>query len=59
MGLNFFNELADLWLKYIQFETDSGDPLKVGDIYNRAKMTLEPNAADEFITKHTELRLKA
>lgn len=50
LTLNFGKVRSDVWLLYIRFERDFGDPKNVGRLYQNAMAALNPNLLDEFST---------
>lgn len=42
-----------VWINYLQFERDHGEPKSMTGIYERAKQTLDTNLVDNFISEHT------
>lgn len=48
LTMNFGKIRADVWLRYIRFERDVGDPKNVGRLYQTALAALNPDLLDEF-----------
>lgn len=51
--------LIEIWLRFIRFELERGDPTRVGNLHHRAKMTLDRTLSDEFLVQYTLLQLQA
>ena len=45
----------DVWLDYLKFERDHGDPKRLSNLNQRAKSSLESSLVDEFITQYAML----
>ena len=56
--LSLFGVYTEVWLRYIRFELDHGDASKVANLHYRAKLTLEPVLAEQFLTQYTLLQLQ-
>lgn len=54
--LQFGQNNVRVWLDYIIFEMNHGDPKKIGEIHRRAVKTLEPALTDSFISEYTLLK---
>lgn len=48
LTMNFGKIRTDVWLRYIRFERDVGDPKNVGRLYQTALAALNPDLLDEF-----------
>ena len=48
---------VEMWLRYIRFELDHGDANRVGNLHYRAKLALDSQLADEFLTQYTLMQL--
>lgn len=46
----FGEEKTEVWMDYVKFELDLGDPTNVSKIYNQAKTTLNENLVSIFTT---------
>lgn len=50
--IDFGKNRTDVWIEYIKFERDHGDPKQMALLAERAKNTLLPLFVDNFITEH-------
>lgn len=48
----------DVWFRYIRFELDHGEALRVGRIHNRAKSMLDASLVEKFLTQCLLLKLQ-
>ena len=48
--------IADLWMNFIKFELQSGDPLKAGELHWRATKCLDSENAEEFSRRYALLQ---
>lgn len=39
---------TDVWVRYMRFERDTGDPLNVSKLHQRAQMSLKAHLKDDF-----------
>ncbi|XP_055913455.1 U3 small nucleolar RNA-associated protein 6 homolog [Eupeodes corollae] len=56
---DFGKTRTDVWIDYIKFERDQGEPKRVSSLCERAKITLMPLFVDNFITEHCLLTVGA
>uniref|UniRef100_A0A1B0GGJ7 U3 small nucleolar RNA-associated protein 6 homolog C-terminal domain-containing protein n=1 Tax=Glossina morsitans morsitans TaxID=37546 RepID=A0A1B0GGJ7_GLOMM len=47
---------SQVWIDYIKFERDQGDPKNMAHLYERAKSTLDKQLVDNFMTEFTLLK---
>ncbi|KAL5274361.1 UTP6 family protein [Megaselia abdita] len=53
----FFGKTSiKLWMDFIKFEQENGDPSKIGLLYERAKDTLDQEFVDDFIGSYSLLK---
>ncbi|KAF7402853.1 hypothetical protein HZH66_005120 [Vespula vulgaris] len=55
-ALQFGKNNSKVWLDYIIFEMNHGDPKKVGEIHRRAVKTLEAALTDTFISEYALIK---
>jgi U3 small nucleolar RNA-associated protein 6 len=49
----FGKDRIDVWVDYMKFEQNFGEPKKCTAIYERARSTLNVNLVDNFVTAHS------
>jgi len=57
--LLFGQNNIDIWFRYIRFELDHGEALRVGRIHNRAESILDASLVDQFSTQCLLLKIQA
>ncbi|KAI9563663.1 hypothetical protein GHT06_011127 [Daphnia sinensis] len=57
--MQFGQKNKEIWLRFIRFELERGDPTRVGNLHHRAKKTLDRTVADDFLVQYTLLQLQA
>ncbi|EFX76504.1 hypothetical protein DAPPUDRAFT_226035 [Daphnia pulex] len=58
-AMYFGQKNKEIWLRFIRFELERGDPTRVGNLHHRAKMTLDRTLSDDFLVQYTLLQLQA
>jgi U3 small nucleolar RNA-associated protein 6 len=53
----FGKDRIDVWIDYIKFEQNFGEPKKCQGIYERARSTLNVELVDNFVTAHSLITL--
>lgn len=56
--IDFGKTRPDVWIEFIKFERDYGQPKKMAMLCERAKNTLSPMFVDNFITEHCLLTVE-
>lgn len=56
--LDFGKTRTDVWIDYVKFERDQGEPKRMSAVCERAKNTLLPLFVDNFITEHCLLTVR-
>ncbi|XP_015589192.1 U3 small nucleolar RNA-associated protein 6 homolog [Cephus cinctus] len=57
--LQFGKSHTDVWMDYINFEMNHGDPKRVAEIHRRAVKSLDSSLAEKFVTQFSLLKAKA
>lgn len=50
--LNFGKVRTDVWLRYMRFERNAGEPKNVSRLYENALATLNPEHLNDFTTMY-------